>query len=37
MNKKVLSLAVATALAVPITTHAEITLYGQIGAARRLE
>jgi len=37
MNKKVFSLAIATALAVPITAHAEtkyygIKLYGQIGA-----
>ncbi len=32
MNKNVLSLGIATALVVPITTHADIKLYGQIGA-----
>ncbi|MCK5521949.1 MAG: porin [Thiomargarita sp.] len=32
MNKQVLSLAIATALVVPITTHADIKIYGQIGA-----
>jgi predicted porin len=32
MNKKVLSLAITTSLVVPITTHADVKLYGQIGA-----
>jgi predicted porin len=32
MNKKLLSLAITTALVVPLTTHADIKLYGQIGA-----